>query len=97
MGVGDGSGVYFDHPVGTIPGAQADGIGQSNRFPLAQRENYRTLDRFAAARVDEAKYLVHKLSLHLLQQPAGEGLSHRVEIADAALDVRRDHTVADTR
>src|SRR5262249_21599987 len=77
-----------------IVGDEKTLVLQSEDYAIPPGPDAGTLDRLAALLVDDAEHAVERLTDCLLQRPAGQGFSNRVEKCDPPLGVGGNHGIA---
>jgi hypothetical protein len=92
--VADRGGTVINGSFRAVLGDEQAVVGQPDDHAVAQGSDGWTLHRLAAHFVDDAEHAVERLARCLLQRPAGQGLSDRVEERNPPLGVRGNHRIA---
>ena len=70
-------------------------IRETNDDAVAQRLGRRVRHRLPGVFIDDAKHCVERLADRLTMRPTGQRFGDGVHVRDAAIDVGRDHGIAD--
>ena len=93
--VADRRGAVLDRPLGAVTTDQRGVIRESDDVAAGERLLDGVLCRLSRVFIDDPKHTQQRLPLSFAVLPARHGLGHRIQEGHAAVDVRRDHGVAD--